>query len=256
MSGYQAFLYRMASGIPGASSRNSAFTIEPGIISSVTPPTEYGIPLALDADLNMRPIQGGDTAGSVQGFLARAFPTNSGTDGIATATPPTSGACDVLKMGYMNVAVNRGTAAKGGKVYIRTIANASYPTTSVGDVEAEGDTPAPVATAKAGNTGNGTVGTLSGTSSTPVGNFTVVFTAATVFRVYDPSGVERMDGATGTQYTTDDGLSFLITAGGTAFAAGDSFTIAVTQNCFVLPNAFFTGPADSNGNSEIAYNIG
>lgn len=27
-------------------------------------------------------------------------------------------------------------------------------------------------------------------------------------------------------------------------------------NSFVLPNAYFTGAADANGNSEIAFNIG
>ncbi len=138
MSGYQAFLYRMPSGIPGSVSRNSAFTIEPNIISVTTPPAVYGVPLKLDANGHMTGIVGGDTAASVYGFLARPFPTNSGTQGIAQATPPVSGPCDILKMGYINVKVNNGTPVKGGTVYIRTAANGTN--TIIGGVEAASDT--------------------------------------------------------------------------------------------------------------------
>lgn len=139
MSGYQAFLYRMPAGIPGSVSRNSAFTIEPNIISSTTPPTLYGIPVKLDANQRITGIVGGDTTASVFGFLARPFPTNSGTQGIAAATPPVNGPCDVLKMGYINVKVNVGTPVKGGAVYVRTVLNVAIPAGLVGDIEAASD---------------------------------------------------------------------------------------------------------------------
>lgn len=139
MSGYQAFLYRMPSGIPGAVSRNSAFTIEPNIPSTTNVLTNYGNPVALDASQHVRPIIAGDVAASVYGFLARAFPTNSSAQGIGVATPPTSGPVDVMKMGYMNIAVTNGTPVKGGAVYIRTVVNASLPNTYIGDVEAAAD---------------------------------------------------------------------------------------------------------------------
>ncbi len=139
MSGYTAFLYRMPAGIPGAVSRNSAFTIEPNVISSTTPPTVYGNPVALDANQHIRPIAGGDVAASVYGFLARPFPTNSGTQGVGVATPPTSGPCDVMKQGYINVLCTNGSPVKGGAVYIRTVVNSSLPNTSIGDIEAAAD---------------------------------------------------------------------------------------------------------------------
>ncbi|MEC4682371.1 MAG: hypothetical protein VST70_01635 [Nitrospirota bacterium] len=138
MSGL-AFTFRMPSGIPGSISRNSDLPIEPNTISTTTPPTVYGNPVALDASQNMRPIAAGDTSASVYGFLVRPFPTNSGTQGLGVSTPPTSGTCSVLKMGYMNVAVTNGTPVKGGAVYIRTVVNVALPNTYIGDVEAAAD---------------------------------------------------------------------------------------------------------------------
>lgn len=138
MSGL-AFTFRMPSGIPGSSSRNSPSVVEPNTISTVTPPTVYGNPVALDASQNIRPIAAGDTAASVYGFLFRAYPTNSGTQGLGVSTPPTSGTCSVMRMGYINVAVTNGTPVKGGAVYVRTVVNAALPNTYIGDVEAAAD---------------------------------------------------------------------------------------------------------------------
>lgn len=82
--------------------------------------------------------------------------------------------------------------------------------------------------AKGGNTGNGTMGTVTsvGTSSPPqTGVYTITFTAATAFNVFDPNGRELKPGVTGSAYS--DAISFTITAGGTAFVAGDGFTVTV-----------------------------
>ena len=46
-----------------------------------------------------------------------------------------------------------------------------------------------------------------------------------------------------------------ITAGGTAFVAGDAFNITVTANTGPIVNCLFVGPADASGNVEIAFNI-
>ncbi|MBC7074669.1 MAG: hypothetical protein H5T98_01075 [Syntrophomonadaceae bacterium] len=251
-----SFLYRMPSGIPGAISRSQAPTnIEPNIILSTNPPTVYGVPVAVDASTgHVRPIGAGDTSALIYGFNVRPFPTQSGNT-LGVSTPPTSGETDVLKLGYMTVKSTNGTPSKNGPVYVRVTANGALPNTAVGDVEAAADTPAPIGTPGT-NTGNGTIGSLSATAATPAGNWRVVFTGATTFGVFDPSGFERANGTTGTAYTSSDGVSFTITAGATAFAAGDSFTIAVSQNTVKVPGAYFTGAADSNGNAEIAYNIG
>lgn len=79
------------------------------------------------------------------------------------------------------------------------------------------------------NTGNPTFGTITVADPAVVGNYRVVFTAATAFNLYNPNGVLVATGATGTAVNIKTaGLSFTITAGGTAAVAGDSFTIAVS----------------------------
>lgn len=80
--------------------------------------------------------------------------------------------------------------------------------------------------AVAGNTGNGTMGTITLSAGFKTGVYRIVFTAATVFIVEDPDGVLVGQGATGTVFTKS-GLSFTITAGGTAFVVGDQWTITV-----------------------------
>ena len=253
-----AFILRMPSGVPGALSRTGqAVAVEPGILLSGSAPPSYGVPVAIDpATGHVRGLQAGDVGSSVYAFLVRPFPTQGGdgqTTGLGVSPPPSTGAVDLLKMGYMSVASTRGTASKNSAVYARVAANASYPSSPVGGIEAAGDTPTPVGTAGT-NTGNGTIGSLSATAATIAGSWKVVFTGATTFGVFDPNGVERTNGTTGTAYT-NDGLSFTITAGATAFVANDSFTVAVTQNNVQVPDAYFTGAADSSGNAEIAFNI-
>jgi hypothetical protein len=87
------------------------------------------------------------------------------------------------------------------------------------------------AAAKPGNTGNGTIGSLSvqpPAGSNPgamVGAYTISFTSAIAFSVFAPDGRELLPGVVGTAYA--DEIGFRITAGGTAFAAGDGFTITV-----------------------------
>jgi len=79
------------------------------------------------------------------------------------------------------------------------------------------------------NTGNPTFGTITVADPAVVGNYRVVFTAATAFNVYNPSGALVVSGATGTAVNIKTaGLGFTITAGGTAAVAGDSFTVAVS----------------------------
>lgn len=89
--------------------------------------------------------------------------------------------------------------------------------------------PTATATAKSTNTGNATCGTVSCNGYAPaVGIYTVEFTAATKFTVENPLGEVIGKGATGTAYS-GGGLGFTITAGSTAFVAGDSFAITVAE---------------------------
>lgn len=82
------------------------------------------------------------------------------------------------------------------------------------------------AAAKAGgNTGDGTFGAITARSGAKAGVYRVEFTTATKFDVIDPEGYKVKSGSTGTAYGDD--LGFTITAGGTAFVAGDAFDITV-----------------------------
>lgn len=78
-----------------------------------------------------------------------------------------------------------------------------------------------------GNTGNGTIGAVAAGLGAQVGAYAVRFNSATTFQVYDPQGAQLDIGNTGTAYA--DELDFTITAGTTAFAAGDGFVLNVAD---------------------------
>lgn len=88
----------------------------------------------------------------------------------------------------------------------------------------------PSITSAAGtNTGNGTIGTLSVSGyAAKVGVYAVEFDDATHFIVSDPLGAEVGHGTTGVAFKAG-GLSFTITAGGTAFIPSDSFAVTVAS---------------------------
>lgn len=124
-----AYTFRMPAGIPG--DLNRAF--QPTVTSEVmTPlgttghPTAYGIPVAIDAGtFQVRALAAGDTLANLKGFLVRPFPITSGNPGdpVGVATPPNSGACDVMLRGWMSVKLSGAVAAvKEGPVYIWTAA--------------------------------------------------------------------------------------------------------------------------------------
>jgi hypothetical protein len=79
-------------------------------------------------------------------------------------------------------------------------------------------------TAGASNHGNGTVGSLSLGTTETFGNFVLTATSATNFTVTDPEGNALPAATVGTPYANAE-INFEINAGGTAFAAGDTFTL-------------------------------
>jgi hypothetical protein len=75
------------------------------------------------------------------------------------------------------------------------------------------------------NTGNGTIGAITpGTGTQTSGSYSLVATSATTFTVTDPEGTALPNATVGTAYVNAE-ANFTITAGGTAFVAGDSFTL-------------------------------
>ncbi|WP_338329177.1 MULTISPECIES: structural cement protein Gp24 [Achromobacter] len=120
-----AFVYRMPSGIPGDVSRKENSVVETQILNASLPFSAYGLVGKMAAG-KFVPFAGGEAATDAYGVLVRPFPTNSGTDGLGTATPPASGPGDVLRRGYITVKLNGGaTVAAGGQAYIRVAAAAA-----------------------------------------------------------------------------------------------------------------------------------
>jgi hypothetical protein len=79
----------------------------------------------------------------------------------------------------------------------------------------------------AGNTGNGAAGPVALDKDAEIGTYVLTATSATKFEVATPSGDALKTLTVGQAYASSH-ISLTIAAGGTAFAAGDSFAIAVT----------------------------
>lgn len=247
-----AFLYRMPAGIVGQINRASAATVEAQIMDSGTPVTGFGLPVKIVSE-KVQPIGAGSVGTDVYGFLARPYPTQTTqNEALGTATPATSGICDVLLRGYMSVKLNGATAAaKKGTAYVR-VANAASGK-PIGGIEAAADVS--VAGGTITGTGTGTIAATVSASAIPgTWGLTLQTTSQTSkVTVIDPNGLRHPDATVGTAYTSG-GLTFTITAAGT-MTAGDSFAPVVTASTVAMPGVTFTGPADANGITEIAVHI-
>jgi hypothetical protein len=128
----------MPAGIPGEVTRYSVgTTIEQQLMDANAPVAAYGLPVVIDATaLAVRGLVATDVTGFnvPYGAIVRPFPiqpasaTNYGQVAVGSpGVPPTSGIVDILKRGYMSVAVAYSGAGpvKGGQVYIWTAASAA-----------------------------------------------------------------------------------------------------------------------------------
>lgn len=109
---------------------------------------------------------------------------------------------------------DQGTLASGQTITAGTVLGVVLGTTAT-------------ATALRTNTGNGTFSAITVEAPAVVGNYLLTMEAATEFTVTDPQGEAVGNGTTGTAFE-EGGLGFTLTAGATAFVAGDAFSIAVT----------------------------
>lgn len=124
---------------------------------------------------------------------------------------------------------DQGTLASGQKVVAGTVL-ASIPGTTA------------TAAALRTNTGNGTFGTINVLEPAGPGVYALTMETATTFEVTDPKGEEVGHGSTGVAFAVG-GLSFTLTAGGTAFVQGDAFTLTVTGQYSVYDPTLNDGSA-------------
>lgn len=166
------------------------------------------------------------------------YPTNGFGSDNSSGYYPAGSEADALTRGTMNVALNNGTpAGAGAPVFIRTVLNGAIPLGVIGGIEAVADGTIASA-ALAGNTGNTTLGTLSIGSAPANGAYTVIYTDATHFNVYDPFGTPVGSGVNGTPFAST-GVNFTATTGGTPMVRGDGFTVTTTMKTIVVPNLVF-----------------
>jgi hypothetical protein len=97
----------------------------------------------------------------------------------------------------------------------------------------------PVGTAGVKNTGNGTIGSITAGVAAQIGLYTLIALTATTFDVIDPDGVNLGVATAGTGFTSAE-INLTVTAGGTAFVAGDTFTVNVPPAGY----ASYTGAAN------------
>lgn len=241
-----SFLYRAPSGVAGDVTRPDETIVESGILNASKAPTAFGVPLKLVSG-KFEKIEASDAASVFAGILSRIVPSIAGDTAqtLSGGTPNTESMQGVAVKGYVNVVAAIGTPVRGNPVYMRTAADTGK---LVGDLEATSDVAA-VGAAVGGNTGNGTIGTVSATQTAQAGVYTATMTSATAFQVVAPDGSQLKVGATGSAYTAN-GVTFTITVGGTPMIAGDKFTVTVTKNNVTLNGV--TWAIDGKDTSNVA----
>ena len=85
---------------------------------------------------------------------------------------------------------------------------------------------AAMASLEVGNIGNGTIAAGAVGAGAQMGTYRITFTTATAFTVTDPSGDTVGTSSVGTAFNTG-GVAFTITAGSTAFEAGDEGAVTI-----------------------------
>lgn len=114
-----------------------------------------------------------------------------------------------------------------------------------------------ITSAAATNTGNGTIGSISKGASAKPGVYSLVATSSTNFTVSDPNGTAIGNATVGTAFISAE-VNFTLTAGTTAFAAGDEFTLQLPVGNYVqcvatakdgsqTPVAILADAADASG---------
>lgn len=96
------------------------------------------------------------------------------------------------------------------------------------------------------NTGNGSIGAISRAAGSKEGAYVLTATSATTWTVVDPEGATLPNATTGTAYN-QQGVRFTVTAGGTAFVAGDKFNL----NSLDATGQYITCVKTANDGSQV-----
>lgn len=134
-----AYLYQAPAGVPGDVTRTDESNVEPAMLIAASSvfAQAFGIPMVYVAGGISQYITS-NVAADFAGILIREAPSigGSATQGLNDAIPNQFQAQGLLVRGYASVICTVGTPARGGIVYVRTVANAPK---AIGDLEATSD---------------------------------------------------------------------------------------------------------------------
>ncbi len=99
----------------------------------------FGAPVILNSDNTYSAFGASNTAADFIGVAVREVKQVVNFADQNNAYYEAGSQCDVLERGNIVVKCGKGTPTAGGAVYIRTVANSSYPDQAVGSFEAEAD---------------------------------------------------------------------------------------------------------------------
>lgn len=134
-----AYLYQSPAGVPGDVTRVDETNVEPAMLVPVSTvyAQAFGIPMAYVAGGISQWVTG-NVAADFAGILVREVPSISGSvnSGFADNIPFPDVPQGLAVRGYISVKCAIGTPARGGVVYIRTVAASGK---FIGDLEATSD---------------------------------------------------------------------------------------------------------------------
>lgn len=123
----QAYLYNAPSGVPGSVTRPDESNVEPAMLIAVSTvfAQAFGIPMKYTTGGIQQFNGGSEVPADFAGVLIREVPSigGSATQGLTDAIPNPLQVQGLLVRGYASVVVASGTPARGGAVYVQTVAS-------------------------------------------------------------------------------------------------------------------------------------
>lgn len=160
--------------------------------------------------------------------ICSVIPRLIGAPGYTGAFNYVNGSTGVVGVEHSGF-VGGGSLALANPAYLSGVVSGVYKVKCIG-----GATSAASAAKSGGNTGTGTMGSLTSAAAAAPGVWRVVFEIAAsgggTFVVYNPTGAFDGVGQVGHAYSSQsNGIGFTISAGGTDFVVGDEFDVTVTE---------------------------
>lgn len=135
----QAYTYAAPSGVPGDITRSDETNTEPALLQAISSvyAQSFGIAMVYVAG-GIAQWGGSNVQADFAGILVRQAPGISSNDTALTGNIPNAVQIQALGVrGYFNVVCGYGTPARGGVVYVRTVANSNNE--NVGTFDATSD---------------------------------------------------------------------------------------------------------------------